>query len=390
MDFELSDELIVVRDLARQIANDVVAPRAREIDLTSLYPTDIFEVFATTGLLGLCIPTEYGGAGVGILGLAIAVEEMAKFSSTAALMLLLTRLAPGPILIGGTKEQKLKYLPQVASGSQRASFALSESQAGSDVMGMSTHASQDSKNPEVWVINGRKCWISGISEADFFCVFAKTKPVENRTHDSITCFIVDRNAPGVKMGTIDRKLGVHGVNTGELFLNDVQVNSDQIVGGIGGFRLAMHSLNAMRPVVAARGLGLAQGAMRYGLEYIKQRDAFGKKVSEFQGIRWEVSKIAVEIEAARMLMYKAATLADAGNYTKEYVPYLSMSKYYATEVAVRASGLAIQLLGAAGYMMDHPVEMFYRDAKQLTIVEGTSQIQLDLIARGIFDGDIRW
>lgn len=390
MNFEFSEDLVELRALVRRIAEEVVAPRAREIDRSGKYPQDIFEVFRDAGLLGLCIPQEFGGSGVGILGLALAIEEVAKFSNTAALMLLLTRLPTGPIMIAGNDLQKAKYLPIIADGSARASFALSEPQAGSDVMGMVTNARPDSNNEAGWILNGLKCWISGVMQADYFTVFAKTKAVSDRSHDSITCFIVERDQDGVSIGSIDRKMGVKGIDTGELVLDNVKVGPDSVVGEVGGFRLAMLALNAMRPIVAARGIGLAEGALRYAVNYVKEREAFSKRISDFQGIRWEIAKMATEIEAARLLTYRGAEMTDRGCFTKEYVPLLSMSKYYATEVAVRASGLALQLLGAAGYMEDHPTEMFYRDAKQLTIVEGTSQVQLDLIARGVLDGDLWW
>jgi len=185
-------------------------------------------------------------------------------------------------------------------------------------------------------------------------------------------------------------MGVRGVDTGELVLAEVRVPAENVIGEVGGFRLAMLGLNSMRPIVAARGIGLAEGALMYATEYVKERPAFGGKIADFQGIQWEIAKVAVEIEAARLLTYRAAWLADQGKFTREWVPYLSMAKYYATEVAVKASGLAVQLLGAAGYMKDHPTELWYRDARQLTIVEGTSQVQLGLIARGVLDHHLWW
>jgi alkylation response protein AidB-like acyl-CoA dehydrogenase len=239
-----------------------------------------------------------------------------------------------------------------------------------------------------WQLNGIKCWMSGVAQADWYTIFAKAGSEGDR--GSITAFIVDRATEGVEVGTIDRKMGVRGVDTGELLLRDAVVPAENVIGEVGGFRLAMLGLNAMRPLVAARGIGLAEGALMYASQYAEQRAAFGQVVADFQGIQWEVAKLATEIEAARLLTYRAASYADLGRYTKEWVPYLSMAKYYATELAVRASGVALQMLGAAGYMKDHPTELYYRDAKQLTIVEGTSQIQLGLIARGLRDRDIWW
>ncbi len=390
MDFSLPDDLLELRDMVRRLARDKVKPRARDMDREGRYPQDLFEVFRDAGLLGLGLPTDYGGSGAGILGLCVAIEEVAKYSSAAALMLLLTRLPAGPMLVAGSEALKSRYLPGISDGSRRAAFGLSEPQAGSDVMGIRTRATPDPDVAGGWVVTGTKCWMSGIREADWYTVFAKTGDPESRARDSVTAFVVERDWEGVEVGRIDRKMGVRGVDTGELVLTAVHVPGENVIGEAGGFRLAMQSLNLMRPIVAARGLGLAEGALMYATEYVKGREAFGATVADFQGIRWEIAKCAVEIEAARLLTYRAAALADTGRFAKEDVPFLSMAKYHATELAVRASSLAVQLLGAAGYMEDHPTEQWYRDAKQLTIVEGTSQVQLGLIARGVLDGDLWW
>ena len=390
MDFALSDELLSLQSTMRRFAQDKVKPRAREIDLSGEYPQDIFDAFREADILGLCIPEEYGGSGAGIMGLTIAIEEVTKYSNVLGLMLLLTRLPTGPIMIAGSEEQKQRYLPDLASGKTRAAFALSEPGAGSDVAGMQTRATPDPDVKDGWILNGGKAWISGVRQADWFTVFAKTGDPASRLHDSITGFIVDANAPGVSRPRVDRKMGVKGIDTGEVIFENVKISPQNVIGDVGGFRLAMLGLNAMRPIVAARGIGLAEGALMYATEYVKNRPAFGKTIAEMQGIQWEIAKCATEIEAARLLTYRAAWLADQGKFTKEYVPYLSMSKYYATEVAVKASGLAVQLLGAAGYMEEHPTEQWYRDARQLTIVEGTSQVQLGLIGKGVLGHDLWW
>ena len=387
MNFELSDELAELQATVRKLAQERVAPRAREIDETEQYPEDLFALFVETGLTGLCIPEEYGGSGAGILGLTIAIEEIAKYSNAAALMLLLTRLPTGPVMIAGTPDQNQRYVRPIATGEARAAFGLSEPQAGSDVMGMRTRAVPDGDG---WRLTGTKCWMSGVRQADWYCVFAKTGPVDSRAHDSVSAFIVERSSPGVEVGRIDRKMGVKGVDTGELLLDGVYVPADNVIGEIGGFRLAMLGLNSMRPIVAARGIGLAEGALMYAVEYVKQRPAFDRTIADFQGIQWKIAGLAAEIEAARLLTYRAAWMADRGQFTKENVPFLSMAKYYATELAVKVSGEALQMLGAAGYMEDHLTELYYRDAKQLTIVEGTTQVQLGLIARGVLDHDLWW
>ncbi len=388
MDFELTDELFELQQSVRRLAQDKIRPRAREIDTTSTYPQDIFEEFKKADLLGLCIPEAYGGSGAGIMGLTLAIEEVTKYSNVLGLMLLLTRLPTGPIMIAGNEDQKQRYLPGIASGAQRSAFCLSEPGAGSDVAGMKTRATEDPDHEGGFILNGTKCWISGGMQADWFVVFAKFGDPALRHHANIWGFIVDADTPGVSRPRVDKKMGVKGIDTAEIVFDQVKVGPRQVIGG--GFALAMESLNAMRPIVAARGLGLAEGALMYATNYVKEREAFGKTIAEFQGIQWEIAKCATEIEAARFLTYRAAWLADQGKYTKEYVPMLSMAKYYATEVAVKASGLAVQLLGAAGYMEDHPTEQYYRDARQLTIVEGTSQIQLGLIARGVLGHDLWW
>ena len=387
MDFDLSPEMAELQSMVRKLSQEKIKPRAREIDDTNEYPQDIFDLFVETGLTGLCTPEEYGGSGAGILGLTLAIEEVSKYSNTAALLLLLTRLPLGSILIVGSEEQKQRYVRAVALGEERAAFGLSEPQAGSDVMGMRTRAERDGSD---WVLTGTKCWMSGVKEADWYCVFAKTGAVDSRDHDSISAFIVERKWDGVDVGTIERKMGVRGVDIGELVLDHVRVPKENVIGEIGGFRLAMLGLNAMRPIVAARGIGLAEGALMYAVEYAKERQAFGHPISEFQGLQWKIASVAVKIEAARLLTYRAAWLVDQGEFKRENVPLLSMAKYFATETAVEASNECLQLLGAAGYMKDHPMELYYRDACQLTIVEGTSEVQLGLIGRGVLRHDLWW
>src|SRR3569623_1963412 len=204
--------------------------------------------------------------------------------------------------------------------------------------------------------------MSGVVQADWYTVFAKTSDdVTARAHDSITAFIVERSWPGVEVGSTDHKMGVRGVDTGELLLTNVRVPAENVIGSVGGFQLAMQGLNSMRPIVAARGIGLAEGALMYATEYVQQRQAFRQTIADFQGIQWKIADLADKIEAARLLTYRSAWMADRGEYTKEHVPYLSMAKFYATEVAVEAANECLQLLGAAGYMKDHLTELYYRD-----------------------------
>jgi hypothetical protein len=215
-------------------------------------------------------------------------------------------------MIAGSEDQKHRYLTGIADGSLRAAFGLSEPQAGSDVMGMRTRATPGPDGG--WVLNGTKCWMSGVSEADWYTVFAKTGDPKSRAHDSVTAFVVERSFDGVSVGRTDHKMGVRGVDTGELLLDSVHVPAENVIGEVGGFRLAMLGLNSMRPIVAARGIGLAEGALMYAVEYVQQRQAFGGIIADFQGIQWEIAKLAVEIEAARLLTYRSAWLADQGKF----------------------------------------------------------------------------
>lgn len=386
MDFHFTQEQLALVQLARQVAQERVAPRSAEIDRTAEYPHDLFQVFKETGLLGVAVPEEYGGAGLGTTGLVLAVEEMAKVDCSAGLMLLLTRLPLAPIMFGGTEEQKQRYASGIASGALRGSFCLSEPDAGSDAAGIRTRAV---RNGDKYVINGTKNWISGAGVADFFTVAAKTDP--GAGHKGISVFVVDRNTPGLTVGKKEQKMGVRGVPVNQVIFEDVEVPAENLLGQENqGFSIVMKTLNSVRPVVAARGLGLAQGALQYAIEYAKQRHAFGRPIIENQGLQWMMAELATKIEAARLLTYRAAQLVDEGKAGKETAHYLSMAKWFATETAQQAATDAIQFLGAPGYMEDYPLERFYRDVKQLTIVEGTTQIQKGIIGKALLEGYLAW
>ncbi len=386
MDFTLSSELRELQLTVRRMAQERVQPIARQLDAEEKYPEELFQLFAEMGLMGLAIPEEHGGSGAGVLGLVLAIEEVAKYCQSSALMLLLSRLPTGPIIISGSDEQNDRWVRGVAEGELRGAFALSEAEAGSWVAGQKTRATRDGDG---YRIKGSKAWMSGATVADFYTVFAKTDP--DAGHRGFSAFIVPRDSDGLSVGPPDRKMGVKAVPTTEVVFDDVWVPAKNMIGEEGsGFRTAMLALNSMRPIVAARGIGLAEGALMYAVGYDKQREAFGQTIADFQGVRWMYAELATEIEAARFLTYRAAVMVDEGRYDKEDAPYLSMAKYYATELAVKASGWAVQLLGAAGYMEDHLTELYYRDARQLTIVEGTSQIQKNLIGQGVVAGDVWW
>ena len=385
MDFELSEAHKRVQATARRVAREVVAPRAAAIDEEEKYPDDVFAAFREAGLLGLAFPKEYGGSGEGTLALSLAIEEVAKYCCSSGLILLLAALSTRPILIAGTEEQKRRWLPPIAKGELKASFLLTEPTAGSDAANIQTTAVRDGDH---YILNGTKSYASGVS--DFVVAFAKTDPGAGSR--GVSGFIVPRDVPGFSIIKYDRKMGVKGVPTAHYRFENARVPAENLLGGVEnkGFNAAMLGLNSVRPLVGARGLGLAQGAMSYALKYARERKAFGGPLVDLQAIQFMFAEMALGIEAARLAVYKAAWLVDQGRITKKDAAYLSFGKTLATETAVKVSSDALQVMGAQGYMKDHPLERHYRDARQLMIVEGTSQIQRVIISRSMIDGDLEY
>ena len=381
MDFELSEENRLIKDTARRIARDVIAPRAKEVDETGEYPHDFFDAFKKAGLLGMAIPESMGGTGNGILPICLAIEEVAKYECGAGLMLVLSGLPTRPIVFGGNGAQQQQYLPGLATGDTKAAFCLTEPDHGSDAANLQTRAVRDGDD---YVLNGNKVYISGGTVADYLTVFARTGGPGAK---GISAFVVDAHAPGIVIDRTDDKMGVRSVPTAHFSFQDVRVPAENLLGGAegNGFNHAMLTLNSMRPTVGARGVGLAEGAAAYALEWARGRSAFGSNVVDFQAIQFMFADMAIEIEAARNLVYKAAWLVDQGKYGREYAHNLSIAKAYATEMANRVAFNALQVLGAQGYMKDHPLERHYRDARQLMIVEGTSQVQRVVISRAMLD-----
>ena len=385
MEFQLTEAQRLIQETARRIAKERVAPRAAELDETEAYPHDIFEAFRDVGLLGLTLPEAYGGSAAGTLPLALAVEEVAKYCCSSGLILLLSALPTHPILFGGSERQKQDWLPRSAQGAIKGAFCLTEPNAGSDATAIESRAVRDGDD---YLLNGEKMFISGGTVADFVVAFAKTDPSDGAS--GISGFIVPTDSSGFSVARTDRKMGVRGVPTANIVFEDVRVPKELLLGEEEGrgFGDAMLTLNSLRPVVGARGVGLAEGAMTYALEYARTRRAFGGPIAELQAIQFMFADMAIQIEAARLLVYQGAWLVDQGKYRREHAALLSIAKTYASEVAVKVSSEALQVLGAQGYMMDHPLERHYRDARQLMIVEGTSQIQRVVIARALLEREL--
>ncbi len=386
MDFTLTAEQEQIRATAMRVAREVVAPRAAESDREGKYPFDYFEAFRDSGLLGLALPKEYGGGGAGSLGLAIAIEEVSKYDSGAGLLLLTTRLTTAGIAMAGTAEQKERYVRGVAEGRLRGCFALTEPEAGSDSAHIEATAVRDGDS---YVINGAKLWAGQATVADYALVVAKTDPSAG-TH-GVSAFLVDLPNPGFRIVRELPKMGVLNVPVVEIDLHDCRVPASALLGAEGrGFPIVMRHLNVVRPLVAARCVGLAAGATQYALAYAQQRRTFGQPLIEHQAIAFDLAELAMEIEASRLLTYRAAWLVDNGQDDRSVAHFLSMAKAKASEVAVRAADRAVQILGGYGYLKDYAAERYYRDARQLMIVEGTSEIHRLIISRALNEGLLDW
>jgi len=379
--FDLTEPQQMLRKMVRELTERHIAPRAAEIDERDEYPEDIYQLLKDHGLLGIFFPEEYGGGGMGFFGGCIAVEEIARFCSNSLIPIVLNMLASRVIDLSGTEEQKKHYMTGLAKGELRGSYALTEPHAGSDAGNIRTRADLEG---EEWVINGQKAFCTGPDKADFITVAAKTDPSAGTR--GITYFIVPTDTPGFSVGRHERKMGMRGVSTCELIFENVAIPKENQVGEVNrGFKTAMIGFNQMRPVIGARAVGLAQGCLDYSLGYAKEREAFGVPIAQHQAVQFMLADMFLDIEAARLLVYRAAALVDAGRIGKENARYFSAAKTFAADMAMKVAIDSIQVLGGAGYMKDHPLERFMRDAKQIQIVEGTSQIQRIIIARNLLD-----
>jgi alkylation response protein AidB-like acyl-CoA dehydrogenase len=376
--YELGEDQLAVQTLIRRVAQEKVAPRADEIDRTAAYPQDMFDLLKELGLFTLPFPAEYGGSG-SMLSACVAVEELARVCYNTAYLLLVQWTPFGAILAGGTAEQKKRYLPGLASGALRAAFSTTEAQSGSDVAGIRTQATRVDGG---YRISGSKIWCTNAEAADFIVVGAKVG--DDPSARAVNLFIIERGTEGFEVGRKEEKMGARGIPSCALFLDGVFVPDENRLGPEGkGFRIVMEAFNQSRPIIGARGVGLAQGAIDHALDFIGDRAAFGRQIGDFQGLRWMVADMATQTEAARQLVYRAAAQVDAGVTGKDLAPTVAMAKCFATDTAMRVATDAVQLFGAAGVSADYPINRYFRDAKVLQIVEGTNQIQRDIIANGL-------
>jgi butyryl-CoA dehydrogenase len=373
----LTEQNIDFMERARELAEKHIRPVAAQHDVEQSYPWAVQRAIKEAGLSGVWIPKEYGGAGGTVLDLCLVVEQFSRACGGMGVAYAVNALGSFPILLGGTDEQKSRWLPGIASGDKLISFGLSEKDAGSDAGSMVTKAEKDG---DYFVINGEKKWNTGGAVASYNTIFAVTQP--GRGARGISAFVVEAGTPGYRVGKHEDKMGIRCVPVVEIHLENCRVSNDQMLGAEGqGFKHAMRTLDLARPGVAAQALGLAQGAFDLAVEYTGKRKQFGQSINSFQGIQWMLADMGTQIEAARTLVHTAARAADAK--AKNISKLSAMCKLFATDVAMMVTTNAVQLFGGYGYCKDYPIEKYMRDAKITQIYEGTNQIQRLVIARSI-------
>ena len=375
----LTDEQHELRATFRRFAEQEISPHAAEADERAEYPWKSFAAYRDLGFVRLAYPEAFGGDGADSVAFAMLIEEVARVCGSSSLFVIISKLAMTPVLMFGSDDLKERYVPRVASGELQASYCLSEPDAGSDVASMSTRAIRDGDH---YVLRGTKAWITNAGVSDLYVVFAKTDP--EREHRGISAFVVERDTPGFSVGEPELKMGMRGSPTCEIYFDDAVVPAENRIGDDGaGFGYAMGALDSSRPLIGAQALGLAQGALDAAAQYVTERRQFGQRVADFQGVQFLLADMATQVEAARLLVYEACALLDAGDPRVSKIA--SMAKLFASDTAMRVTTDAVQLFGGAGYTRRYPVERMMRDAKVTQIYEGTNQVQRVVVARRILD-----
>ncbi|MBM7632986.1 acyl-CoA dehydrogenase family protein [Geomicrobium sediminis] len=373
----LLEEQKMMKDVAKKIARDVVAKHAEEVDRLGEIPWENIRVLAENGLFGVHVPEEYGGAGSDMLSHVAVIEEIASACASTSVALSTQALTMAPFLLAGTEEQKQKYIPRLAKGEVLGSFGITEPSSGSDVSSLTTTATKDGDD---YLLNGQKVFITNAGESEIYVFVTRTS--EDRTN-GITLFIAEKGMEGLTFGNKEDKMGIRGSVTREVFLDNVRVPKENMLGDEGkGFKILMNVFNETRPVVGAQAVGIAQGAYDYAIDYVKNRKQFGKTLDNFQMIQAMAADMRMKIEAARLLVYQAATKLDQGE--QDVALHSSMAKCFASDMAMSVTTDAVQLLGGYGFIKEYPVERMMRDAKITQIYEGTNQIQRVIIGNYIF------
>jgi alkylation response protein AidB-like acyl-CoA dehydrogenase len=379
-DFDLyrpSEEHDMLRDAIRSLAEAKIAPYAAAVDEEARFPQEALDALVASDLHAVHVPEEYGGAGADALATVIVIEEVARVCVSSSLIPAVNKLGSLPVILSGSEELKKQYMTPLAKGDGMFSYALSEPDAGSDAAGMKTKAVRDG---DFWVLNGVKRWITNAGVSEYYTVMAVTDPTKRSK--GISAFVVEKSDEGVSFGAPERKLGIKGSPTREVYLDNVRIPADRMIGEEGtGFATAMKTLDHTRVTIAAQALGVAQGALDYAKGYVKERKQFGKPIADFQGIQFMLADMAMKIEAARQLTYAAAAMSERGD--KGLTFQGAAAKCFASDVAMEVTTDAVQLLGGYGYTRDYPVERMMRDAKITQIYEGTNQVQRIVMARNL-------
>jgi len=382
-DFDLfrpSEEHDMLREAVRALATDKIAPFAAEVDDEARFPQEALDALVAADLHAIHVPEEYGGQGGDALAACIVIEEVARVCASSSLIPAVNKLGSMPLLVAGSDEVKAAYLPALARGDAMFSYALSEPEAGSDAGGMRTTAV---RHGDEWVLNGAKRWITNAGVSKFYTVMAVTDP-EKRTRGGITAFVVEDGDEGFSYGALEKKLGIKGSPTRELYFDDVRIPDARRVGEVGaGFAVAMATLDHTRITIGAQAVGIAQGALDYATAYAKERKQFGKAIAEFQGLQFMLADMAIKLEAARQLVYVAAAKSERGDADLTF--FGAAAKCFASDVAMEITTDAVQVLGGYGYVKDYPVERMMRDAKITQIYEGTNQVQRIVAARQLLN-----
>ncbi|MCX5657744.1 MAG: acyl-CoA dehydrogenase family protein [Candidatus Omnitrophica bacterium] len=383
LNYLLTEEQIMIRDLARKIAREKIKPVAAEHDEKEKFPWEIMKILAQSDLCGVYIPQEYGGLGGGVFELALVTEELSCACGGIAVCFAATGLGTYPIILFGNEEQKKKYLPDIASGKKLAAFGLTEASAGSDAGAIKTTAE---KKGDYYILNGTKQWITNGGEAETYTVVAMTDRTKGAR--GATAFILEKGMDGFTFGKKEKKLGIRASATSELVFTNCKVPKENVLSREGmGFIVAMRTFDMSRPGVAAQAVGIAQGALDLAVEYAKQRVQFGHSISSFQGIQFMLADMATQIEAARALIYAVCREVDKGE--KDVAKESSMSKLFAADMCMKVTTDAVQIFGGYGYMRDYPIEKFMRDAKITQIYEGTNQIMREVIAKALIKESLK-
>jgi alkylation response protein AidB-like acyl-CoA dehydrogenase len=377
MEYFLTDEQKMVRDLARQVADEKIRPVAAQYDESGEFPWEIMQTLAEMDFFRIYIDAEYGGLGLGVMGLVLVTEELSKACGGIVLGLAGTALGTMPVLLSGSDEQKKKYLPDLASGKKLAAFGLTEPEAGSDVTLMKTTAKKDG---DFYVLNGVKHFITNGGVAKIYTIIATTDP--SKGSRGASAFLIEEGTPGFSYGKKEEKMGIRASATCELIFEDCRVPKENLLGKEGqGFPIAIRTLDRTRPGVAAQALGIAQGALDHALNYARKRVQFGQPIAAFQATHFKFADMGTKIEAARALIYSVARMIDAG--VKDFSKEAAMAKLFASDVAMEVTTEAVQIFGGYGYMKEYPIEKYMRDAKITQIYEGTSEIQRNTIGRAM-------